>query len=132
MACPEIVGTWQSSKELSMAYNIEKAQLTSKNTQFLNQALGILKVTYSATEMLSHSAPAIKMKIDGKTYPFVFEQSVVPYKILSCSDSAVTIIQNQVDSGPSTVKLTFIDANTYWVSPEPLPSIREYFRRVAN
>jgi hypothetical protein len=41
-ACPEIVGTWRSSKELNMEYNLKNVEMKSDTIKFLNDVLGIL------------------------------------------------------------------------------------------
>ncbi len=129
-ACSQIIGTWQSSKEMSMEYNITSADLTPTQIEFLNQALGILKITYSQETIINHGAPAIEMVIAGKKYPFEFQEEKFKYEIISCTANVVKIKHHYPHTAPEKIKINFIDENTYWVSPSNLPNSREYFTRV--
>jgi len=129
-ACPKIIGTWQSSKEMSMEYNIKSADLTPTQIEFLNQALGILKITYSQETIINHGAPAIEMVIGNKKCPFEFQEENFKYEIISCTASIVKIKHYYPHTAPEKIKINFIGENTYWVSPSNLPKSREYFTRV--
>ncbi len=131
-ACPQILGTWQSSKEMSMAYNSKSADLTITQIQFLNQALGILKITYSQETIINHGAPAIEMTINDKKYPFEFQEEKFKYEIISCATSTVKIKHYYPHTAPEKIKINFISENNYWVIPSNLPKSREYFTRVSD
>jgi hypothetical protein len=132
IACPDIHGTWQSSKELSMDYNNKSGRATQPQIEFLEQVLGILKLSYSDTSIHSHGAPTLKVIINGKQSDFVFEDLEYKYEVLGCTDTSIKIRQHYPYGGPMTSILNFVDRNTYWVAPEHLPKTREYFIRVSS
>lgn len=132
IACPDIFGTWKSSKELSMDYNDKLGGATQPQTELLEQILGILKLTYSDASIHDHGAPTIKVTINGKQYDFVFEDLEYKYEVLSCTDTSIKIRQHHPYGGPMTSTLNFINRNVYWVSPQLLPKTREYFIRVSG
>lgn len=130
VACPSIIGTWKSSKELSMKYNLANAELESKQIEFLSQTLGILTQTFSETEIHSHGAPTINISINGKSYNFEFEDIRYKYEILSCAESTLEAKAYFPYGNPIVNQMVFENSNTFWVSPEQLPKSREYFIRV--
>lgn len=130
VSCPTLMGTWKSSKELSMDYNEKYANLDNKQHAFLDQIFGHAKFTYAERHIHQHSSPMIHVLIDGQRSDFHFDDLNYPYKILSCSETSAKIKSNHPHSGPTIAILNFVDEDTYWVSPETLPSTREYFIRV--
>ncbi|MBX9901648.1 MAG: hypothetical protein K2Y28_12770 [Burkholderiaceae bacterium] len=132
IACPDIYGTWQSSKELSMDYNNKLIGATQPQTELLEQILGILKLTYADTSIHDHGAPTLKVTVNGKQYDFVFEDLEYKYEILSCTETSIKIRPHYPYGGSMTRTLNFINRNIYWVSPEHLPKTREYFVRVSE
>lgn len=131
-ACPNFIGTWQSSNELSMNYNFKHANLDKVKIEFLSQTLGILKQTYSESEIHSHGAPSIKLAINGKSYDFHFEDLHYKYEVVSCTSITVKLKQYYPYGEPFLSQMVFENENTFWVSPEQLPKSREYFIRAPN
>jgi hypothetical protein len=129
LCCEPLLGTWQSSKEMSMAYNNQHALLKPVQTEFLNQILGHMKITYTTTEMHEHGLPPIQVKLNGEIHDFTFEESTYPYKVLTCEKDSARIEYEHPYAGAVNAKVNFVDQNTYWISPDIMPSTREYFLR---
>lgn len=128
-ACPNLVGTWKSSREMSMAYNEKFAHLELKQIELLNQILGHLRVSYTENSAHEYGVPNLKIKIGNKKSDFEIEDSSYQYKILSCSDTEITINYEHPYLGEITETFNFVNADIYWASSEMLPSSREYFIR---
>ncbi|MCU7878168.1 MAG: hypothetical protein KZQ84_15460 [Candidatus Thiodiazotropha sp. (ex Lucinoma borealis)] len=129
LACPDIVGTWRSSKELSIEYNTKLLELEPHTIKFMNDVYGILTITYTKTSIRMHEAPTKKISIKGKEHDFVFEEMSSSYEQVSCTEESVTILSNSpYSTGEET--MTFVDLNTFWVSTMPGSDKREYFKRV--
>jgi hypothetical protein len=86
-----LLGTWQSSGEMSAAYNEKQGKVTKPQMELLGQTLGILKLTYEETMVHSHGAEALKVTVNGKLYDWVFEDHKYRYEILAKSDSTSKI-----------------------------------------
>jgi hypothetical protein len=129
LCCESLLGNWRSSKEMSMAYNNQHANLKPVQTELLNQILGHMKITYTKTEMREHASPPIRVKINNKEHDFTFEDLIYPYKVLSCDKNSARIKYKDPYAGTLEATINFVDQNTYWVSPEVMPSTREYFLR---
>lgn len=131
LACPNIVGTWQSSKELSIDYNTKYLDIEPHTVKFMNDVYGVLKVTYTESTMRMHGAPTRKIEIKGKEYDFVYEEMTSSYEVVSCDNNSVTILTDSpYSTGEDTIH--FIDENTVWVPAMPGSDRREYFKRLAN
>lgn len=127
--CPNLQGTWQSSKEMSMAYNNQQASLEQRQVDFLNQVLGIMKLTYTEDTVHEHGQPPVAVTINGKTNDFHFDEMSCRYEVLSCTRSTVTIRYHH-PAGAVTQVLNFDSEDVYWLSPDILPTTREHFVRV--
>lgn len=132
MCCPDLIGTWKSSKEMSMEYNEKYAQLEPRQKELLVQILGHMKVTYTEKNAHEHGQEPIKVKVAGKDSDFTFEDLSYPYTVLSCDQDALKVEYEHPYSGVTQETIHFVGKNTYWLSPEMLPSTREYFVRVSN
>lgn len=132
VSCPDIVGTWQSSKEMSMEYNDQFAHLEPGQKELLTQILGALKITYTENKAHEHGAPSIKVIVGGKESDFAIEDLSYPYKVLSCGKVTLTAELKHPYYERKVETLTFVDSNTYWVSSEILPATREYFVRMSR
>jgi hypothetical protein len=133
VACPNILGTWQSSKELSEKYNQKNAQLSQAMTELLKQILGILKLTYTESAVHEHGAPTIKVTIKGKQSDFYFEDLNYKYEVLSCTNDSITLKSYYPYIGePLVTTINFVNENLYWETPQHLPKSREYFIRILH
>jgi hypothetical protein len=112
-ACPNLVGYWKSSKEISMVYNEKYANLESKQKELLSQILGHLRLTYTEKEVHEHGVPSLKIKIGNKESNFEIEDSSYQYKILSCSDTEITINYEHPYLGEITETFNFVNADIY-------------------
>ncbi len=129
LSCPDALGTWRSSKELSVEYNTKHLDLEPHTIKFMNDVYGILTVTYTKNTIRMHGASTKKIMIKGNEHDFVFEEMTSSYKQISCTDMAVTILSDSpYSTGEET--MTFVDKNTFWVSAMPGSDKREYFKRV--
>jgi hypothetical protein len=130
VACESMLGTWQSSKKMSMEYNKDKAGLLPAQIELLDQILGVLKLTYTQTHIHEHGAEPLKVTVNKKQYDFYFEEIEYPYEVLYCGKNSITISQQHPHAGAGKLKLHLINDDVYWVSPDNLPNSREYFIRV--
>lgn len=132
ISCPKILGTWKSSKELSMDYNEKYAHLEPRQQELLIQILGRLIITYSENQVREHGQSPIKVTLDEKVSNFTYENLSYTYKVLSCNKTSVTVRFDHPFAGAKTNRVSFVDKDTYWVSPDILPSAREYFVRIVK
>ena len=132
-SCPSLVGTWVSSKDKSMSYNNQVAELDERQKDLLNQILGYTKITYTDKEKTHHALEPVEVTLDGKTHDFEFLEFVYPYRLISCTNELVVIEHKDETVGDITLYLNFENSNTYWISPEKIvSSSREYFVRISN
>jgi len=129
LACPSLVGTWQSSKDLSMEYNLKYAGFNEKIIKIKEQIYGILKLTYTNESIHAHGAPTQKITVEGKVFEIKFEDLTFDYQVLNCSNDMVTTKEFYPYGEPLVESKYFIDDDTYWVSPEGKKE-REYFVRI--
>lgn len=115
-----------------MEYNEKHAQLDAKQSQFMNQILGHMKVSYTNDSIHEHGAKPIKVKIDNEEYDFHFDDLTYRYKVLLCTKSLAKIKSKHPHVGSKKTEINFINSDTFWVAPDMLPSSREYFVRVSS
>lgn len=131
IACPNLLGTWQSSKELSMKYTLSNPGFSEKNIDFKKQVFGILKVTYHESTIHTHGAPTKRIIIADKEYDFHFEDLEFNYEVITCTKDSIKIKEYYPNTDPIIVKIHFVDRNTIWVSgPGFNENEREYFVRI--
>ncbi|MDB6061111.1 MAG: hypothetical protein JWM78_1214 [Verrucomicrobiaceae bacterium] len=70
VACPSLLGTWQSSKEQSMEYNKGFGRATEPQIELFEQIIGVLKLTYTDTLIHYHAAKSIMVTVNGKQSDF--------------------------------------------------------------
>ncbi len=128
--CDQLYGKWQSSKELSMAYNYKSKSLTNQQIQLLEQILGHLTVVISPKVSHQLASENITVKVDDKETNFNFDEQFYNYDIVSCTPKKVKIKYLPIDSKPTVRQLNFVNKNTYWFSSPFLPNSREYFIRL--
>jgi hypothetical protein len=114
---------------MSMSYNNEHAQLKPLQTELLNQILGYMKITYTEAEVREHASPPIHVKLNDETHDFTFEDLTYPYTVLFCDKNSATIKYEHPYAGTLDATVNFVDENSYWISPDIMPSTREYFLR---
>lgn len=129
LACPSLVGTWQSSKDLSMEYNLKNAIFNEQVIRIKSQIYGVLKLTYTDKSIHAHGAPTQKITVEGKVFEIKFEDISFDYQLLSCSDNTITTKEFYPYGEPLVESKHFINNDTYWVSPEGKKE-REYFVRI--
>jgi len=130
LSCPQLLGTWRSSKALSMDYNEKFAQLAPKQKELLVQILGLMTLTVTDKAVREHGQPSMKVTVGGKESDFVFEELSYPYRVLSCDSSSAEVVSQHPYAGAMQYTIHFVDKDTYWVSSGKLPSSREFFVRV--
>lgn len=129
LACSTLLGTWQSSRELSNEHNISIANLERKQLQFFDQVFGHMKVTYTETTAIQHGQPPIKISLNEKEFDFKFEEVSNKYDVLECTKEKAVLLFINPGNEDTEVTLYFDNSETYWVSPTVTPKVREYFIR---
>lgn len=132
VACPSLIGEWQSSKPMSMAFNQKSKTLSDTQLSFLSQTLGELKLTYTRSEMLSHGISHREISVSGKSYDFSFDPETYEYEVIACKDNRLTITESHSGGVQESVTLHFVNDNVYWLNPKVLPASREYFVRITE
>ena len=135
-ASPSLIGTWTSSRELSMAFARDHARLEPRTEKFLNQMMGRLTVRFDA-DRIAYDLPDWDVEVEGVGHRMVGFREAHPYKILFVNDTSVVVQGAQPVTGKQVVTVyNFVDDNTMWIycgSPDkglPDMNIREYFVRV--
>ena len=108
----ELIGTWKSNKEATVAYLRIHTHLTSPQLDLVAQALGKMTFTFDKTNLTTR-------KDDWKV--------VRPYKIVSETTNSVTIeSKNPNTQRPGQSKFEF-DGNSFWNSDDRIPGYKERF-----
>ncbi|GAA4356698.1 hypothetical protein [Kangiella marina] len=130
VSCPNVNGTWKSSKVLSMAYNKRHADLEPAQEELLNQILGNMEISITNNKIIEHELPTIQVELNGKVHDFEYQYNEYSYKTIKCDENSVTIESNHPQMGKRKSTANFINKDTYWVSPEFMTNTREYFIRI--
>jgi len=101
-----------------------------ETVKFLDQVLGITKITYEKSKIISHAAPPISISIKGRQSTFYFDREVYNYTVKVCGEKTVTIEFEDDLGNINTTDMTFVDDNMFWSTSEYMPGFREYFSRV--
>ena len=137
VACERnLVGTWKSDGETSMAFIRDNTKLRPKTEAFLAALLGHMTLSFTATE-LHLVMPDVEVPVSGQLRPFAGFEERKPYKVLFCSESMIVwSAKRPFGDGDSATVFQFVGPDTVWVytgSVEPgVPDLhaREYFQRV--
>ncbi|MYM63416.1 hypothetical protein [Pseudomaricurvus sp. HS19] len=129
LACPDLIGTWKSSKEISLQYYDSTPDAIAEVRHFLEQILGRTEITYTDSTIRNHGKEPVEVEIYGQTGILRSEERSANYEMIACDDASVTIRIQDSEFEGTEVKAHFIDENTYWYTDEELPDIREYFLR---
>ncbi|AVP99459.1 hypothetical protein C7S18_20805 [Ahniella affigens] len=144
--CPctkRLLGTWQSDREQTMAYNEANAKLSRKQTRFMAELLGTLTLTYTKSDVVVRMPDSWVTGRDGKKKPFAAFEDRSKYEIVHCDPYMVitrtvlvTDATDDADSDPLVNVLNMVDDEHYWVyqgqtdPTRPDLHSREYFKKV--
>ncbi len=129
LACPDLAGTWKSSKEISLQHYDSTPDAIMEVRHFLEQILGRTEITYTASTIRNHGQEPVEVEIYGQTGILKSEERSANYEMVACDEDSVTIRIQGSEFAGTEVTAHFTDKNTYWYVDEELPDIREYFVR---
>ena len=112
----QLSGTWKSSLELTKENN-DFASFPSKKSEFLNQVLGDLEVTYN-NETSYLKSPDKKVTIGGKSFDWKGSpgDTALPYKVIRKNHNEIYLVaKNPYGTGWLLNKLVFLSENIYKV-----------------
>lgn len=132
-ACPDILGEWRSSYELSKTFNDKYAVIEERTKEFREQLIGRSTVTYTKESVALEMDPIDSVTISGKVYPWDSSPMTGPYRALGCNDDIV-VIKINFNGTELLSSLNFESENIYWVyegTPKGAGNkhTREYFVR---
>jgi len=99
-----------------------------KQLDFVKYAFGHLTITFSELFIEVHETENIEVIIEGKSYPFAFEEEVSAINYKTCTDALIEV-EYEYFGIMDTYQFTVVDENLYWVKLESEIG-REYFRRL--
>ena len=132
-ACPDYIGKWRSSRQLTMEFNNRLSSAEPKVRELLPQITGTVAVEFTDREMKFTDVPSRKIVIHGKESEWTGLNETVDYDLLGCTESVV-VIRFSLYGAEMISKLHFEDRNTYWeylgdTNPVINAHAREYFVR---
>jgi hypothetical protein len=136
IACPQFLGQWRSSAELSSAFNDRHAVIESRAKELRDQIVGRSTVTYAADRVILETPGVDRVTIGGETFPWDGSPMLGTYERLGCTKDAVALKITYADA-ESILVLNFEGPDRYWVY-EGTPTgtdnqhTREYFLREAE
>ena len=127
--CEYLYGTWRSSMEDSFEFASGNSKVTAKQLDFVKQAFGHLRISFSKEFMVTHESGEIDVIIDEKNYPFKFDylKSNVIFK--SCESNKIELEYKNIDGVLERYTITPVTENRLWIQLES-DIEREYFRRM--
>ena len=133
LACPDFLGKWESSDELSRAFNDNHAVIEERTKEFRAQIIGRSTMTYTSERVTLEMESVDSVTINGQTFPWDSSPMSGPYTVLGCTDDIVVLKVNY--SGIELINsLNFESPDTYWIyegTPKGTGNqhTREYFVR---
>lgn len=135
-ACPDVLGEWHSSANLSKAFNDKHAVIAERTKEFRSQLIGKSTVTYTDGVVTLEMEPINEVTINGNKYPWESTRISSPYEVLGCTEN-VLVLKVTINGIDVIDKLNFENKDIYWVY-EGMPSgtgndhTREYFQRAKD
>lgn len=149
--CPcakRLLGTWQSDRKQTMAFNEANAKLSPEQTRFRSELLGKLRLTYTKSDVVVRMPDTLVTGQDGKIRPFEAFEDRSKYEIVYCdpymvitrsvlvTDAADEGDSDEADRHPLVTVLNMVDDEHFWVYEGRTDSshvdrhTREYFTKV--
>lgn len=114
LACPEFLGKWESSADLSAAFNDSHAVIEDRAKEFRSQIIGRSTVTYTSERVTLEMDDIQQVTINGVAFPWDSSPMTGPYEVLGCTDDVVALKISY--NGVVLINtLNFENENTYWV-----------------
>lgn len=114
---PRLIGTWKSDADATIAHRKTTHQVTEKNEEALRKLFGKMTITYTARDLTTNFDGTIETQT---------------YQVVSKDAESVTIrTYSPFEKKDATLRIRFVDADTYWVDESnEYFSFSECFRRV--
>lgn len=134
-ADPRLLGTWRSDREASLAFAAGHPGLSEPTRRFLEQLLGHLTLTFTASHLASRLPDVPMTSATGTVSSLAGFSERHPYQVLGATATQVTVSTVEPVSGlPRVMVFHFQTAGAMWVElpgpPMPVDGLREYFVRV--
>ncbi len=133
---PLLEGVWESDVKTSMEFNIANSKMSDKQTVFLKQFLGNLKLTFDKGKAISYLREFDIKPLNSKKTHFESSKEIGTYKILGKDKSKIAVELNSPSLGKSLSMYSFESNNLMWVYVGESSKmfsylhIREYFKRI--
>ncbi len=128
-ACEYLMGTWVSDKLSSYEYSSKNTSATENQLEFIKQAFGYLRVTYSEGDLKMHESEEIDVYFDKKNFPFKFDELISSVEYIKCSGSEVSYRYTDHSGSIEEASLYFVSSSRFWLELDSAIE-REYFVRV--
>lgn len=110
----QLLGTWKSSLEVSLANN--KLELMAPSTLgFIKQVVGELTITYKADVLVEYS-PSKILAVDGKELEWAGANGQFPYRVIKESGNSIVIKRRLADGSWARSVMTFENPDLYRVN----------------
>ena len=129
-----LFGTWKSNRSESMKFNSAHAVLERRQTEFLDQILGHLEMSFDAKTFRNYM-PDIEIKSKGKSTVFYGTDKSYAYRVLGSDVDSVSILVEKELGRDRIMHIHFVGERTFWIYSEESSyelrelNIREYFHR---
>ena len=136
LACPNLIGKWESSLELFNEFNRKHALIEDKSWQFYEQLVGRTYIEFDGENSVTSMDEIGELIIGEKAYPWNSDPITSKYEVIGCSTS-VMVVKSWMNNEPVFSKLNFEDKDTFW-SYSGIPNgtgndhVREYYVRVSG
>ncbi len=136
-AAPDLIGRWQSDRELTVDFIRDNTRRTDKQLKALFQIFGNLMLTFDG-HSLKQVMQERKFSLEGETYTWAGDETEAPYRVIFNGENIIVIVTEDPEGKEVPVTLNFDGADTMWIYPDYAGSpvqdqhIREYFRRIAD
>ena len=132
---PQLTGTWQSERELSMRFTRKHIKLEPKTIAFLEQIWGDLTLEFGRGRVISRMPDVETTNAVGVISKLMGFSETRPLNVVAITPDQIATVSKEPVTGRNHITVyNFEDADTMWVYVGTANlagmDIREYFVRV--
>ena len=113
IACPDLEGTWFSSKEKFIEFNQRWANIDTKAWSFMLQTQGLERIEFAAENKMTINTPESEIKLGERNITNKAKTEEINYRVLGCSEKGVVIEYRRYGDAQIS-HFQFDDQNTFW------------------
>ena len=113
-ACPNMEGTWQSSKEKFVAFNKTWANVEERAWAYMLQTQGLEHIVFAPDGQMIIRTPGFELKMGERTIPRPSQEEKINFDVLGCTEKSIVIKYERYGSERIS-QLHFDSDDSYWV-----------------